>query len=83
MHPKVDTPMCGPDAPWQMATRTTGDLAGETVCILVEFSDGKRIVDPGEQGPLDVVDIHDLRLWREVKSVSFVGGVVKCEPVEG
>lgn len=71
-HAFVDSPIRGVGSKWSMATVINGTHRRETACIMVEFSDGWCICDMGDDNPMQVIKIEDLRLWKSVEKVSNI-----------
>lgn len=68
----------------RIATVVSGEFQGATVCILVEFDDGRCVVDRGEgergDNRLALLRIEDLRPWTKKKWVSCVDDVATWKP---
>ena len=73
-HAVLKTPLKGVGNKWSVATVKSGDHAGKDVCIICQFSDGWCVCDMGEDDPIEVIRIEDMKLWVSVKSVETLYG---------
>jgi hypothetical protein len=74
LHDK-DSRMC-------MATVISGEFEGEDVGVMVQYQDGFCICDMGDDNPMEILRIEQLRLWIPVRSVSVSeSGVVTYDPL--
>ena len=67
----ADCSLRGKDSRMGMAKVIAGDRVGEIVCVMVQFTDGFCICDPGGDLPLEILRIEDLRLFVSVESVQI------------
>lgn len=51
------------------ATVIAGEFTGEEVCILVKYTDGFCICDMGNEKPMEVISIGNLRPWIPVRNL--------------
>ena len=79
--PMADCPLHGEGSKCVLATVLSGEHKDKEVCIMVEFSDGWCICDMGDEAPMEIIHINDLRTWIRVKSVSVIGGTMFFEPL--
>ena len=81
LHAVVDTPLRGESAKWGMATITSGHNEGDSVCVLVEFSDGHCVCDMGKNKPLRIIHRDRLRFWIAVRGVVNRDGKTFIDPL--
>jgi hypothetical protein len=78
----ADCSLRGKDSRMCLATVTGGEHIGETVGVMVQYTDGFCICDMGGDDPMEIIRVEHLRFWIPVKSVNVdANGRMTYEPV--